>query len=116
MATTVFNFPVQAQDSGQQEYIVRRAQFGDGYEQSAGWGLNGKKKTWSITYSGRKSDVDEVISFLEERQGWQSFLWRDPTGSLGLYKALSFQVVPYAEDVWRLTATFEQSYGVSDLV
>lgn len=111
MATPLFSFPVQANDSGSTEYLIRTAQFGDGYAQSSGEGINSKKETWAITYSGRKEDVDKVRAFLDERAGYKSFAWKNPHGVLGLYKASKYESLPYATDVFRLTTNFEQAFA-----
>lgn len=112
MATPTFNFPVQANDSGTKKYTVREAKFGDSYTQKSGDGINSSTTSWSITYSGKLADVKKVKDFLDERAGYKSFIWEDPWGELGLYTVEGFEVVPYAKDVFRLTATFEQSFSV----
>lgn len=109
--TPIFNFPVQANDTGSKEYLTRTAQFGDGYEQVSGDGINSSKETWAITFSGKIEKVKEVEDFLDERQGYKSFAWRNPLGRLGLYRVKRWDVVPYSRDVLRLTATFEQAFS-----
>lgn len=111
MATPVFPFPVQTNDTGAKEYVVRKAQFGDSYAQVSGEGINSSKKTWAITYSGRLEDVMKVASFFDERAGYKSFIWKDPTGQMGLYLAPKYEVLPYAKDVFRLTSSFEQAFA-----
>lgn len=112
MVVPVFNFPVQANDAGDREYLTRNAQFGDGYEQVSGEGINSSRDTWSITYSGKIDDVRLVREFLDERKGRLSFLWRNPFGELSMYRASKYNIVPYSRDVLRLTTTFTQSFGV----
>lgn len=111
MAITEWTFPVQANDTGKKEYLVRTAAFGDGYAQTSGEGINSHRKSWAITFSGQIEDVQEVIAFLDERKGYQSFIWKDPFGLYGLYKATSYDVLPYAKDVFRLTTMFEQAFA-----
>ena len=107
----LFNFPVQANDTGSKEYLIRTAQFGDGYAQVSGEGINSSKETWAITFSGQIAKVQEVIAFLDERQGYKSFAWKNPFGQLGLYRAAKWDIIPYARDVFRLTTTFEQAFA-----
>lgn len=107
----VFTFPVEANNTGSKEYITRTVQYGDGYTQSSGEGINSSRKTWSISFSGRKSKVDEVRAFLDEREGYKSFAWTDPNGEIGLYKAEKYDVLPYARDIFKLTTTFTQVFS-----
>lgn len=111
MATPLFNFPVEANNTGSNEYIIRTAQFGDGYAQVSGEGINSSKESWAITFSGQIDKVQEVISFLDERKGYKSFAWRNPLGKLGLYRAARWETLPYSRDVFRLTTTFEQAFA-----
>jgi phage-related protein len=108
---SVFSFPVEANNTGTKEYLVRTASYGDGYQQSSGEGINSSRKTWSISFSGRKSKVDEVRSFLDERAGYKSFAWTDPNGETALYKAEKYDILPYARDVQKLTTTFTQTFS-----
>lgn len=107
----LFDFPVQANDTGSTEFVTRTAQFGDGYAQVSGEGINSSKQSWAITYSGNKDSVKKVKKFLDDTQGYKSFAWRNPLGELGLYRASKYEVLPYSSDVFRLTATFEQSFA-----
>lgn len=111
MAVTIFEFPVLANDTGSKEYLTRSAVFGDGYEQVSGDGINSSKKTWSVSYAGLIEKVKEVEAFLDERKGYQAFIWKDPLGELGLYRARAWQVLPYSGDVFRLTTTFEEAFA-----
>lgn len=110
-AIPVFEYPVQANDTGSKEYIIRTAQFGDAYAQVSGEGINSSKQSWAITYSGTLEKVALVAAFLDERAGYKSFAWRNPMGQLNLYRAPKYDVLPYAKDVFRLTATFEQAFA-----
>lgn len=111
MATPVFNFPVQANDSGSKEYVIRKAQFGDSYSQTSGDGINSSKKTWSISSAGTLEKMTEITNFLDERAGYKSFIWKDPTGQMGLYLAARYELLPYSRDIFRLTSSFEQSFA-----
>lgn len=111
MTVPEFTFPVEANNSGDETFTVRTAQFGDSYAQVSSEGINASKKTWAITFSGLLPKVLEVRDFLKERAGYKSFAWRDPFGDLGLYRAAKYDVLPYAKDVFRLTTTFEEAFA-----
>lgn len=111
MATEVFEFPVLANDTGTKEYIIRTAQYGDGYAQVSGEGINSSKRSWNISYAGKIEKVLEVAAFLDARKGYESFIWKDPTGSFGLYRSATHQILPYSKDVFRLTTMFEEAFA-----
>lgn len=111
MALPVFEFPVEANNSGSKSFLTRTAQYGDGYAQVSSEGINSSKRTWSITTSGMLDVVQEVADFLDERSGYKSFAWKDPTGKLGLYRSASYELLPYSKDVFRLTTTFEEAFA-----
>ena len=111
MATPEFTFPVEANNSGDETFTTRTAQFGDSYAQVSGEGLSTSKRTWAITYTGQIDNVKEVRDFLRERAGYKSFAWRDPMGELGLYRSAKFELLPYTKDVFRLTTTFEEAFA-----
>lgn len=53
---------------------VRRAQFGDGYEQRSQDGINVLLQKWSLTFENRaKSDADEIEGFLRAHGGVTAF-------------------------------------------
>lgn len=111
MALLEFKFPVLANDTGDTEFIVRRAQYGDGYAQVSGEGLQSSKDTWAVSYAGLWEDVQEVNAFIKQHEGYKSFAWRTPKGELKLFRAPRWQVLPYAKDVFRLTTTFEEAFA-----
>lgn len=58
---------------------VAVSQFGDGYSQRVGMGINRLVKEWSLTFKSRSiTQADSIISFLEARAGVEAFLWQPP--------------------------------------
>lgn len=111
MALVEFKFPVLANDVGDTEFIVRKAAYGDGYEQVSGEGLQSSKDVWAVSYAGLWKDVIQVDQFMKQHKGYMSFAWKTPKGELKLFRAAKWQVLPYAEDVFRLTTTFEEAFA-----
>lgn len=60
-------------------FRVRRAQFGDGYEQRSPDGLNSVRRSWSVTWSVI-SEYDRValMGFFKQMAGVNSFEWIVP--------------------------------------
>ena len=62
---------------------ILQAQFGDGYTQRAGDGINTVIQKWDVQWVNLDStDSDELIDFFEARGGYESFRWIPPGSSL----------------------------------
>jgi len=60
--------------------VVRKVQFGDGYQQRFSLGLNQNPKTWSLTFNNlTETDSDTIEAFLDARAADNaSFSWSPP--------------------------------------
>jgi phage-related protein len=94
--------------------IVRKVQFGDGYEKRTIYGLNQSPKMWDLVWSAKSNSVaDAIEAFFEARAGQESFDWT-PIDEATAYKFIveawdrEFQ---YA-DICTVTATFRQVFEV----
>lgn len=108
--TTTFTWKHDAKPTGTKTFRVLTAQFGDGYKQTAADGINNASQSWPLSFTGRKADVQPIATFLDLRAGWQSFYWTPPLGTQGFYKCASYEMHQIGNDVWQVTATFEQSF------
>lgn len=115
-----FNFKIKAQPTGRVEFRTLEAQFGDGYSQSVGDGINTRVQSWNIAAIGNlapgacpadKGDYLAIKAFLDARQGWQSFLWTPPGESEGLYRCTSYSPTKTGPNIWSLSATFTQVFN-----
>lgn len=86
------------------------AQFGDGYRQVAGDGINNKVQSWPLTFSGDKKDMTALAAFLDRHAGIRSFLWTPPMGVEGFYEAPAYTLNPVGGDVYSVSATFQQVF------
>jgi len=60
-----------------------QAQFGDGYSQRAGDGINTIVDEWDVQWNALdQTNADEIIDFLEARGGYESFEWTPPGESV----------------------------------
>lgn len=76
------NFPDVSPDlnsAPQREAKILRADFGDGYLQATGDGINPYKETWSLSFSNRpKSQIDAIKALLDDCNGVKAFFWTPP--------------------------------------
>ena len=59
---------------------VRKAQFGDGYEQRAVDGLNTKMKSWTCSFKRSTEEAASIFEFFQTQGGVYAFNWTDPDG------------------------------------
>lgn len=84
MAT--FSYTPSYTASEQSQPLVKRVQFGDGYEQRLKYGLHTDPKTWQLSFLNRNdAERDGILAFLEARAGSESFDWTPPRGTAGKY-------------------------------
>ncbi|MCP9270105.1 phage tail protein [Xenorhabdus sp. XENO-1] len=104
-----FDFPARVGAAGEFEPVVRSVQFGDGYKQTSGDGINSQRESWPLSFVGVLSEIEPIMVFLREHQGWRSFKWRNPLSELGLYQAGKFNI--QANGVYfTLSVTFTRVY------
>jgi phage-related protein len=108
--TQTFTWQPDAKPTGTTTLRVLKAQFGDGYTQTAADGINNKSQSWPLTFTDDQSVVQSIAAFLDARGGWQSFYWTPPLSTQGYYKCASYQTKQVDGNIWQLSATFEQSF------
>lgn len=106
-----FTWSPAADAEGEIQQRVRTVQFGDGYAQVAGDGLNADRQSWPLTFTGAADEIRPIRDFLRRHGGHRSFLWAPPLEGLQLYRCAGWRLRAHTEDLLTLTATFEQSFA-----
>ncbi len=104
-----FTWCATKQSSGQVTSSIKRAQFGDGYSQSAADGINPIKRTWNVEFVGNKQRSQEIVNFLDSHVG-KSFIWEVPFFGDAYFYCDTYNPSPNGNRLWTITATFEQTY------
>lgn len=106
MAT--FNFTPSAGTKKTPKARTRKMQFGRGYSQRAGDGINNIEETWNIVLDVLSvADADAIEAFFEARGGHESFNWTPPGGTAGKYICETWPRTPSrAQDTELINATF----------
>lgn len=99
--------------TGTGTFRVRSAQFGGGYKQVAGDGLNVESQSWPLTFKGDEAYIKEILDFLRARSGHVSFTWTPPLGDQARWTCSTYTASPMGAGMHTLTATFDQYFGVS---
>lgn len=116
MAIETFTFCPRVNPEGAFTQRTRSIQFGDGYTQRAGDGINGESQSWPLTFVGDDAHIQPIIAFLRRHKGYMSFRWVNPLADLGLYCCPDgFNVTALGKNsrgdqVFQLTATFVTAY------
>ncbi|MDH2052848.1 phage tail protein [Achromobacter marplatensis] len=105
-----FTWRATGQPSGVVTFRRLTAQFGDGYRQVAGDGINNKVQSWPLTFVGTRQQMEAMVAFLDRHAGVASFLWTPPFGSEGFYEAPSYSLVPMGGGVYSVSVTFQQVF------
>lgn len=110
MTTQTFTWVPVVEPTGTATYRVLKAQFGDGYAQTAADGINNKSQTWPLQFRGVLANIAPIRDFLDARSGYQAFLWTPPMGAQGYYKCTGHTLKPMGAGKYELAATFEQAF------
>ncbi|WP_322038435.1 phage tail protein [Burkholderia cenocepacia] len=111
MADEIFAWSVRTGDTGQIDFKVRAASFGDGYQQRLRDGINSKRAKWPITVIGTLTEVQPILDFLDRHAGGKAFQWTSPIGVAGRYVCAGYSPRRGAGAIVTLTATFEEFFG-----
>jgi phage-related protein len=112
MAET-FTYCTRVGASGDISQRVWENDFGDGYVQSGGTGINTKSQSWELSLTGRMVPGDDLLGvrdFLDRQEGYKSFSWTPPGGTAGRYKANGYKLTTQGAGIYSLSVTFKQTY------
>lgn len=107
----VFTWAPDSKMTGTETDRVRTAQFGDGYSQAVGDGINTRVGTWPLMFSGSKARIMEIKAFLDRHGGHKSFQWTPPLGEPSLFRAPERSPSHMGGEVYRLSVTFNQTFA-----
>lgn len=112
MAET-FSYQTRVGASGDIAQRVWANDFGDGYSQSGGTGINTKSQSWELSLSGLLQEGDDLLGvrdFLDRHEGYKSFNWTPPGGVAGRYKANGYKLGTLGAGMYTLSVSFKQTY------
>ncbi|MEE4148372.1 phage tail protein [Pseudomonas viridiflava] len=112
MAET-FGFDVQVGASGDVSQRTWSNDFGDGYSQSGGVGINNRSEEWDVTVTGRYGagqKLQQVREFLDRHEGYKSFLWTPPGGVQGRYLSKGYKPNTLGGGLHSISAHFKQTF------
>lgn len=108
MALKTFTWQPTSEASCTTQFRVLKAQFGDGYAQTAADGIHNQSESWTLNFVAQRQQILNIKTFLDAAKGTESFNWTPPLGQAMLVKASDYTVTPKDGDVYGLSVTFEQ--------
>ena len=116
---SILDFPSNAQkpfygSAPQKSFRTLSADFGDGYSQRLGDGLNTTIETWNLKWSVlTTAEKDVIVNFLDEREGYKAFNYTMPTESTSKkWICKSYKAEPLQPGLFSITASFERVYDL----
>lgn len=89
---------------------VLSANFGDGYEQRLGDGINTIKDIWNLTFRGTRTEIADILTFLKTKRGVASFTWTPNGEAEVVVKCQKWSRTIVSANLATITATFEQVF------
>jgi phage-related protein len=93
---------------------VQRLDFGDGYSQRIGQGLNPISEGWDIILKDiTAAEKDTVVVFFKDKNGTEAFYWT-PIGESTprQYTCPEWLPVPQEGQLWTVTAKFVEEFDL----
>lgn len=112
MAYETFTWCPRTDPDGKSSFRVLSAQFGDGYAQEAGDGINNEIRSWPLQFVGSENYIKPIRNFLRRHAGFKPFSWTPPMETEpGLFVVREFSLRPMGGKVYTLAATFEERFA-----
>lgn len=90
---------------------VRKFQAGDGYEHRVRFGLNTDPKEWRLTFTQRTdAERENILGFLEARNGIEAFDWTPPRGPAGKFVCDEWELTQRSCNFNTIVATFRRVF------
>jgi phage-related protein len=110
MATQTFTWVPLVEPTGTTKFLVRVAQFGDGYSQAVSDGINNKTDSWPLTFVGSGATISAIKAFLDSMKGATRFYWTPPLRTQALFRCTDYSVKASGGNVYTLSATFTEAF------
>lgn len=112
MAYETFTWCPRTDPDGKSTFRVHSAQFGDGFVQEVGDGINNETRSWPLQFVGREDYIKSIRNFLRKHGGFKPFYWTPPMETdPGLFVVREFNLVPMGGKAYTLSATFEERFA-----
>lgn len=105
-----FTWHTEVGGTGKVTFNKYETQFGDGYKQTTGIGINNTVLSWPVEFIGRTEDVKPIKDFIEEHEGVKPFYWTPPLDDRALFDANDLSIKSLGGGIFSISATFTRRY------
>lgn len=110
MSTPYFNYQVDYSSKSSAQPRVLLAQFGDGYEQRSGDGINTNPKSWPVTITRDSATIMTIEALMDQWAGVTAFLWITPRNTVARFVCRQYDTTYDDFNKSVFTGTFEQVF------
>lgn len=110
MAILFFTWCPRLNAAADTKFRTRTVQFGDGYKQVSGDGLNPRSQEWTLSFTGNEAYIRAIRDFLDDHGGTKAFQWQPPLEPVGLFRCESYKPSALGASKYNLDATFVQAF------
>ncbi|GHZ69281.1 Putative prophage LambdaSo, minor tail protein M [Vibrio cholerae] len=113
----VFEWAPLIEFAGSSSFRTLSAQFGDGYAQEVGDGINTKSDSYSLQFKGDYIKIKAIMDFIDEHKGYVPFYWspNDYGDEMLLWVCAGYSKnnITHGKDagLWSLSCTFNQRFN-----
>ena len=91
------------------DFRISRADFGDGYSQRVGDGINVEREIWQLSWNMLTSlQASNISDFFDAREGTEAFAWLTPNAETKNFTVQTYTKTPIANGLFSMAATLEQ--------
>lgn len=80
-----FTWRPQVESDARVTHRTLGVQFGDGYEQVAGDGINTRREQWSVVFVASKATIADIKAFIDSLGGYEPFWFTTSNGAQKLF-------------------------------
>lgn len=107
-----FSWKPLSDPEGTSTFRVLTAQFGGGYAQEVGDGINNETRSWPLTFWGHGPELRPIRDFLRRHAGFRPFLWMPPMEDQeALFVAREFKLRSLGGGAYTLAVNFEERFA-----
>jgi phage-related protein len=92
---------------------ILKTNFGDGYSQRAGDGINTTPDSWTVEFRSTSGNIGSIVTILETKAGHTYFTWTPPGGSEQKWVCSEWTYALLGKSTYSLSATFEEVFDLT---
>ncbi|MCW2253928.1 phage-related protein [Providencia alcalifaciens] len=92
-------------------FRTKKTQFGDGYTQVAGDGINTRSDNLQLEFVGKEAMIKQIVAFFDRHEGHKAFIFTPPLREKGLFRCEAYKTAALGAGVYSVSATFIEAFS-----